>query len=262
MDKWLEYWKNEFGMFKKYGWKRDALDARDFVLSLVEAAAVPPSVDLRPQMGPIFDQGALGSCTANAVCGYAEYIWNFEKKTKFVPSRLYSYYNTRALEGTTRYDSGASIRDTVKAANSNGFCHENLWPYVINKFTVKPPSSAYADGKLHPAIKYQRVTQVQSQMKAALASGYPIILGFSVYESFESDAVAKTGIVPMPDVTTEQLLGGHAVDIVGYNDSKNWWVVRNSWGTGWGDQGYFYVPYNYFTNPLLASDLWTLTLIS
>jgi C1A family cysteine protease len=96
-------------------------------------------------------------------------------------------------------------------------------------------------------------------MKACLASGYPFIFGFTVYDSFESDAVAKTGIVPMPS-KTELVLGGHAVMAVGYDDSKKWFIVRNSWGEDWGDKGYFYIPYDYLTNKNLASDFWTIKL--
>ena len=97
-------------------------------------------------------------------------------------------------------------------------------------------------------------------MKGCLASGYPFVLGFTVYQSFESDTVAQTGHAPMPG-PNEQTIGGHAVLAVGYDDSQNWFIIRNSWGTGWGMQGYFTLPYDYLTNDNLADDFWTIRLV-
>ena len=110
-------------------------------------------------------------------------------------------------------------------------------------------------------MQYQRVTQVLLQMKGCLASGFPFVYGFTVYESFESDAVAKTGVVPMP-APTEKVLGGHAVVAVGYDDSTQRFIVRNSWGPGWGMGGYFTIPYAYLTDSNLADDFWTVRLVA
>ena len=96
-------------------------------------------------------------------------------------------------------------------------------------------------------------------MKMSLSKANPFVVGIVVYESFESDTVAKSGYVPMPNVTSEAMLGGHAVLCVGYNDIKKVWIMRNSWGTSWGDRGYFYLPYAYLLDNTLTSDLWNIS---
>ena len=108
----------------------------------------------------------------------------------FVPSRLFIYYNERVIEGTVDEDSGAMIRDGIKSVAKQGAPHEKLWPYVIAKFRTRPSAPAYKDAARHPAVLYQRVTREIDQMKGCLASGYPFVFGFSVYESFESQTVA------------------------------------------------------------------------
>lgn len=175
----------------------------------------------------------------------------------FTPSRLYIYYNERVIEGTLNTDSGAMIRDGIKSVGQQGACHENLWPYDISQFAVKPPDPAYADAKKHVAVSYQRVARTLAQMKGCIAAGYPFVFGFSVYASFESQQVAQSGHAPMP-ASGEQMLGGHCVVAVGYDDANQWWICRNSWGTGWGMQGYFTLPYAYLTQGNLSSDFWTI----
>jgi C1A family cysteine protease len=179
-----------------------------------------------------------------------------------VPSRLFIYYNERSIEGTVASDSGAQIRDGIKSVNQQGACPEDLWPYVIASFAEQPPANCYTVAAQNKVKAYQRLTQNLNQMKACLASGYPFVFGFTVYESFESQTVAQTGVVNMP-AASEQVLGGHAVVAVGYDDSQQRFIVRNSWGTGWGLQGYFTMPYSYLTqaHPALASDFWTIRLV-
>jgi C1A family cysteine protease len=142
-----------------------------------------------------------------------------------------------------------------------GDCPEKEWPYNIAKFTVKPSTGCYKDALKYKALSYQRVVQTLSQLKGCLASGYPFVFGFTVYESFESDAVAKSGAVPMP-APNEKVLGGHAVLAVGYDDSAQRFIVRNSWGKTWGLQGYFTMPYAYLTDNNLADDIWTIRVIA
>ncbi len=247
----------------KFGWRPDLPDARDFMFQVAAPIlqALPPNVDLRAQCPPVLDQGQLGSCTANAVASAHQFDQMKQKAKKILtPSRLFIYYNERVLENTVNFDSGASIRDSVKVVAKNGVCSETKWPYVITKFKRKPNKACYTEGLKHQAINYQRLTQSLDQLKGCLAGGYPFIFGFTVYESFESAAVASSGIAPLPG-PTERTLGGHAVMAVGYNDATARFLVKNSWGTGWGMSGYFTIPYAYLTNPRLASDFWTVSTV-
>ena len=245
---------------KKYGWKRDNHDCRDFVH--IFDVKFETNVDLSP-LGPkeIYNQGNLGSCTANAIA-YAYEFDEYKQKEeiKFIPSRLFIYYNDREIEGTVNEDSGAAIRDGVKSINKIGVCPETDWPYNISQFTQKPKYECYEIAKEHRSLQYKRVEQKIDQLKSALSNGFPIVFGFVVYESFESEETTKTGIVTMPE-KRESILGGHAVCIIGYDDNKGTFKVRNSWGEKWGDKGYCYFPYKYILNSNLASDFWTITRI-
>ncbi len=243
-----------------YGWVPDLPDHRDHIYSapIARAEALPPSVDLRSGCPPVYDQGQLGSCTANAIAAALQFDQIKQRERDvFPPSRLFIYYNERAMENTVNEDSGAMIRDGIKTVSKEGAPHESLWPYNIAKFTTKPSDAAYKDGAKHRAVQYQRLTAVATQFKGCLASGYPFVFGFAVYESFESAAVSKNGTVPMPD-PREQQLGGHAVLAVGYDDASERFLVRNSWGPKWGMAGYFTMPYAYLLDDNLADDFWTI----
>ena len=245
-----------------YGWTPDVPDHRDLVFAAARVVALPPSVDLRPGCPPVYDQGQLGSCTANAIAAAMQFEQIRQKThTSFAPSRLFIYYNERVMEHTVRQDAGAQIRDGIKSVNHVGACPESDWPYVIANFAKKPPLRAYKDAPLGKAVTYQRVVQSLDQMRACLAGGFPIVLGISVYESFESPQVAKSGVVPMPS-TSEKLLGGHAILAVGYHDTEQRFIMRNSWGTSWGMHGYFTIPYAYLTDSNLCDDLWTIQMVA
>jgi C1A family cysteine protease len=247
-----------------FGWVPDLPDQRDFLYAapVENMAALPSSMDLRAQCPKtVYDQGQLGSCTANAIAGALEFDRIKQSLPDFVPSRLFIYYNERVMEGTVGTDSGAQIRDGIKSVGSIGAPPETDWPYNIAEFAVKPPPAAYKDAPLDKAVQYQRVAQVLAQMKGCLASGYPFVYGFTVYESFESPQVAQTGIAPMP-AAGEKVLGGHAVMAVGYDDSSQRFTVRNSWGPGWGMGGYFTIPYGYLTDSNLSDDFWTIRLVA
>jgi C1A family cysteine protease len=241
-----------------YGWTPDLPDHRDLLYSapVQLLTALPPKVDLRPGCPPVYNQGQLGSCTANSIGGAFEFDQIKEKIPDWVPSRLFIYYNERVIEGTVSSDSGAQIRDGIKTINRQGVCPETVWPYNISKFAVAPPPSAYTIALKNKSVNYQRVARTLPQMKGCLAEGYPWVFGFTVYQSFETPAVAQTGIVPMP-TASEQVLGGHAVLCVGYDDTQQRFIVRNSWGDGWGIQGYFLMPYAYLLEPNLSDDFWT-----
>lgn len=248
---------------KRYGWIPDLPDQRDFLYSAPRGtlAALPTGVDLRPQCPSVYDQGQLGSCTSQAIAAAIEFDQMKQKRPYiFQPSRLFIYYNERSIEGTVESDSGAMIRDGIKSVGSQGVCPEEEWPYDISKFELQPPDNCYQDALACKAIVYQSLLQDLNQMKGCLASGYPFTFGFSVYESFESQNVATSGEVSMPQ-PGEQMLGGHAVLAVGYDDAQQRFIVRNSWGDGWGMKGYFTMPYPYLLSPNLASDMWTIRLV-
>lgn len=244
----------------RYGWIPDLPDARDRMYAAPRRMTVPKSVDLRATCPKIYDQGDLGSCTANAIAAAIEFDQRKEKLAEFTPSRLFIYYNERALEGTVSTDSGAMLRDGIKCVARQGVCAEPMWPYVEQKFADRPSAQCYVAGKLHPAVSYQRVAQAVGQMKACLAAGYPFVFGFTVYESFESDAVAHSGVAAMPGAG-ETVLGGHAVMAAGYDDGSARFLVRNSWGASWGMGGYFTLPYAYLSNANLADDFWTIRVV-
>ena len=243
---------------QKYGWVPDLPDARDHLYAAPPQylSDLPAQVDLRGQCPKeVYDQGQLGSCTANAIAGGFEFDLLKQQAQDFMPSRLFIYYNERVIENTVDSDSGAMIRDGIKSVSKQGVCPETDWPYDISKFTNKPSDQCYQEALQHRVTSYQRIPRVLNQFKGCLAHGFPFVFGFRVYESFESDEVAKTGVVPMP-AANEQALGGHAVLAVGYDDEQQRFIVRNSWGVGWGMSGYFTLPYAYLMDRGLASDFW------
>jgi C1A family cysteine protease len=252
---------------RRYGWKPDVPDHRDRVYRPRLSVAVPANLDMRTEQPPIFDQGQLGSCTGNGIAGELEAQSLAQDERLTVLSRLFIYYNERAMEGTVSEDGGASIRDGIKSVSRLGACPETDWPYTVSKFAVKPPKQCYADARKLKAIQYTSVPQDVDSIKAALTSGRGIVFGISVYDSFESEAVAKTGVVPIPD-PSEKLCGGHCVRLVGYTDNgingipARHFIGANSWGANWGLAGYFAIPYDYVTNPNLADDLWVVTAVS
>ena len=244
-----------------YGWHRDLPDSRD-LLYVPAATTLPSSVDLRnsPFMPLVYDQGQIGSCTGNATAAALQ----FERRKQslspdFVPSRLFIYYNARVFSGDVGYDGGAQIRDAIKGVVTYGAPAETEWPYETVLVTTRPTDNVYSEGKQDVAIRYWRIPQTIQNIKTALAEGTPVVFGFTVYESFESTAVASTGVVPMPH-GSEGVLGGHAVLAVGYDDSSQRFIVRNSWGPSWGLVGYFTMPYAYL-DPVssLAADFWRIS---
>lgn len=240
------------------GWVPDLPDQRDFQFGAVRKIPVrlPPRVDLRRLCSPVEDQGQLGSCTGNALAGAVEFLEKKDKVSFIDVSRLFIYYNERSIEGTIKSDSGAMIRDGIKTLARQGVCSEKSWPYVISRFSVKPTVACYKEAATRQITSYLRITTLD-EMRTCLADGYPFVFGFTVYESFETQQFARTGIMPMPK-PKERVLGGHAVLAVGYDDKKKWFVVRNSWGMDWGLNGYFMMPYAYLADRNLSDDLWTI----
>jgi C1A family cysteine protease len=244
-----------------YGWRPDLPDLRDFKFSKYigwcHKFKLKSDVDLRPDMPPVYDQKSLGSCTSNAIAAMFQFVNNKEKGKDFMPSRLFIYYNERDTEGSVAVDNGALIRDGIKSVNVQGVCPEDMWKYDITAFATKPTQGCYDEALNHQSIQYMRVGRSLSEMMTCLMQGFPFVFGFSVYESFESDEVAKTGVVPMPK-KNEKLLGGHACLAVGFSKSKQMMLARNSWTSNWGEGGYFWLPFEFFTNANLSDDFWTL----
>lgn len=229
---------------RTYGWKRDLPDKRDSYHSFRNAVPnnLPKKVDLRKKCPKVYNQGKLGSCTANAIAAAYEFDEilqaggndndndneNKNEKNKenkiMKPSRLFIYYNERDMEGHVEADSGAMIRDGIKSINKQGVCSEISWPYDVACFTKKPSSECYQEALNHRAIRYRRVPQSVTAMKACLNGGLPFVFGFSVYESFESKEVEETGIMSMPKPDEKQL-GGHAVMAVGYCEAKQCMIM-------------------------------------
>jgi C1A family cysteine protease len=258
-----------------FGWKPDLPDARDIKLFFGDAVecvdgmvcdltrhhhkptpVLPAELDLRTLLTfpDPYDQLDLGSCTANATGAALEVLEIAEE----MPSRLFEYFNTRWVEGTVSSDSGGQIRDAIKVAGKAGICPESEWPYDPTQFAVQPPQSCYIDGLKEVALTYSSVSANEVQLKSVLASKTPVVVGITVYSSFESPEVAQTGIVPMPDIDTEQVLGGHAILLIGYSDATQTWLLRNSWGSSWGQGGYFTLPYAYLTTSGYGSDYWAI----
>jgi C1A family cysteine protease len=258
----------------RYGWKPDLPDQRDYSFSVASSVikAISPSVDLRDQMPPVYDQGRIGSCTANGIAAALEFDMMKEGLEAFTPSRLFIYYNERAMEGTVGSDAGAQIRDGIKSVANQGDCPESEWPYDDTpalpdgtfpsgaKAATLPPKQCYLDAIQHTALNYQSVDQNLADMKGCLSSGNPFVFGFTVFQSFESPDVARTGNVPMPGAG-ESVIGGHCVLAVGYDDQDALFICRNSWGEGWGDAGYFYMPYAYLLDDNLSNNFWTIRLV-
>lgn len=237
-------------------WSKDKIDERDHLFSekIGVSKILPKKVDLRKFCSKVEDQGDLGSCTGNAIVGALEYLENKNNRVFADLSRLFIYYNERALEGTINEDSGAEIRTGIKSIAANGVCTEAIWPYNIRKFTTKPTLRAYKEASTRRITSYQRLISL-TDMKSCLAKGFPFVFGFLVYSGFESDEVANTGILNIP-LESEELVGGHAVLAVGYDDTTGRFIIRNSWGENWGQKGYFTMPYEYITNQNLADDFW------
>ena len=233
-------------------WKADKVDTRDYKYQITSKAS-PNIVDLRSYCSPIENQGSLGSCTGQAIAGAIELLNKRNGNYKDI-SRLFIYYYERLILGTINYDSGAYIRDGIKATNHYGASLESYWPYDIRKFRQEPISEAKTDALNRKVTRYERVNDFNGCIDA-LSNGYPVVMGFRVYDSFMSKNVAKTGIMPYPNTKRERLLGGHAVLLVGYNKSKKVFIARNSWGTNWGDKGYFYMPFDVI-KPNMSSDYW------
>ncbi|MEO0293784.1 MAG: C1 family peptidase [candidate division WOR-3 bacterium] len=270
------------------GWLPPLPDLRDYTeehpeiaemtkklgISQEKSKPLPSKVDLRPWCSKVEDQGDLGSCTAHAGIGIVEYFENRAFGKYIDGSRLFLYKTTRNLMGVTG-DTGAWLRNVMGALVLCGVPAEKYWPYVISDFDKEPSAFVYAIAENYEAIRYFchdplgmniSPSKVLSSVKKYLAAGIPSMFGFYGFPSF-SDSNVKGGIpYPCPGEKAEW---GHAVIAVGYDDNmkiknlkckketKGALLIRNSWGSSWGDKGYGWLPYEYVLNKL-ALDFWSL----
>jgi C1A family cysteine protease len=239
-------------MVRNYGWKRAEPSTAYKLYEAAPLTSLPKSVDLRSQMPPVYDQAQLGSCTANALAGCVEHLQEVT-----MPSRLFIYYNERKIDGDVNQDSGSTITTGISSLRQYGVCPETVWPYNPGVFTEAPPEIAYTDAT-KDIIGDAMNLHTLEDLKNCLASGFPFAFGFTVYNYFEGPEIAQSGVMRMPNPMSDTVIGGHAVVGVGYDDDKQAILVRNSWGPSWGDQGHFWMPYQFITNASLASDFWTI----
>ncbi len=213
------------------------------------AELLPQSVSLRSKMDDVYNQEDIGSCTSNSVCTCMRYT-----NPGFSPSRLFLYYNARKAAGDEASDSGSSVYGNIQSAAQSGVCTEKTWPYIPSKFTQKPPTEAYVEAETYQLLKWSQVAKDLTSIKACLYAGFPFTVGLTVYDSLFK-AESHPFIMPMPNPEKDQHMGGHAVVICGYDDSKRLFELKNSWDTTWADGGYCYLPYEYLLGNL-AWDFW------
>lgn len=228
-------------------------DKRDYTLTTL-SLRVEPSVDLRSYDSAVEDQGALGSCVAHAVTSAYENQLKRRYSNEYSElSRLFLYYHARTLEGTVRSDAGVMfLRTALKAGNKYGICKESLWDYTIKEFNNQPSPDCYADASTRRVVNYQTVPSISFMMDTLMALK-PIVIGFKVFDSFMS-VDSENPIVPIPAVT-ESSIGGHAVTVVGYSIADQYFIIKNSFGPDWGENGYAFMPFDFVR--LYAFDRWT-----
>ena len=247
-------------MERKYGFIKGKEDTRDLRYSISKPAeGLPSKSDLRNQFPPCYDQLQTSSCTGNGTIGALQSAQFHAEMPSVMLSRLFAYYNARKEEGDPSTDGGAEIRDVIKACNVYGIVEETMWPFSEDAVTKEPSWEVYEEAITDRIHFYASVDLTNADhIKVALSHGLPVVFGFDVYSYFESEAMAKKGILNIPG-SHESNLGGHCVVIVGHDDSTKMFLVRNSWGTDWGINGYFWMSYDYVTSDL-ASDGWVIRL--
>ena len=249
------------GIIRGKGCLRDVKDTlNDWRLDqhpqLFSTTRPPETATLKQWLGPVLDQGQEGSCTAHGTGGAAHLLINKRATTYDFPMSMnFQYWNSRFIDGSIKSDAGAQIRSAMKALAKYGICQDALWPYDYKTMFSKPTQEAYDDAVQYKALDYYRLSVDKLQIMQAIASGFPVVIGISLYNSFESDEVAKTGFVPMP-VKGEGMVGGHCMFIYAYDAMGVW--VRNSWGPDWGVSGDCYLLWPYVASSDFGSDYWTL----
>jgi C1A family cysteine protease len=233
--------------------RADPLDWRDRYYNFARIEQPRDYVDLRIWASPVEDQLHLGSCVGQAVVGAYELLLNKADRNRFTDlSRLFVYYNARLLDNAVEEDVGAYVRDGIKAVNKYGVCSESTWPYLVERFAQAPSIQSYEDAQRRLIKKYYRIDDIKDIIDA-LNTDSPVVTSMNVYDSFDELDRGKK-ILPMPRAS-EDLIGGHAVTFVGYDLPKKLFLARNSFGTDWGEDGYFWVPFDYAEKDFM--DNWT-----
>jgi C1A family cysteine protease len=213
-------------------------------VSSAPQADLPPAIDLRPLGPPAYNQGQMGSSVAQPLAAAIQFDQMRRNEPPFLPSRLFIYYNARRFAGDTSGDTGARLADAVRSVVELGVCPEDLWSYELDLLTAEPPEQCYAVAAEH---RFPGVVQIVSSLenvKRCLTDSIPVVFGLTVHNSFLNSDVSETGRVPLPG-PDDPLIGGHAMLLVGYDDSQREFVVRNSWGRDWGVDGHCFIPYEY-----------------
>lgn len=239
------------------GWKPSLPDHRDIKLGVTPGKSLPELIDLRSGIDFVaYNQGDFNSCTAHSAVAIMRFVNRKQNLPFNHPSRMFIYWVERWLERDTDKDDGATMRASMQAMAKYGVPDENNWPYTKVNLYAKPPKALYAEAVQNMVKIYMRVGHRPYELKNCLAEGYPFVFGMMVFDSFVSEQVARTGVMTLP-TQKDNVVGGHAVTCVGYNDEKQHYIILNSWGPGWGDHGYFYMPYD-FMHSDLASDFFTI----
>lgn len=242
------------------GWTPDYPDPRH--LKYVDIAnqdvlkSPKPRIDLKRLFPTPVNQEDKQCCTACACTGAYEYELALAKKTAITSSFIFVYYNQRVLQDKVHSDSGATIVDALYTLNRKGVCSEDDWKEMFREFTKKPYESCYLHAINNCIGSYYQLDQDINQMKACLSEGHPVIFGFSVFDSIQ---VAQNGDIKVPG-QKDKLMFGHAAVAVGYDDAKQNFIIRNSWGNSWGRNGYGTIPYDYLSDKRLSRDFWTIRL--
>ena len=249
-------------MFRKYTYiKRDPIHSFTGIEKISFTKTLYNSYSLSKYLPAVITQGEIGSCTAcSLICALniIQRVKKYKNLKKY--SILFLYYIERKEYGTENIDSGSSLSTGINCLQNTGVCQDKYWPYNILKYNIKPPKICYVN-----ASKYKisnNIIQVPNDVesiKKLLRNKIPIVIGIMVYSSFETSSVILTGIIPYPNKLEEQILGGHAMCMYGYDDTNQYFILRNSWGISWGNQGNGYLPYQYASDPELTLEMWAIT---
>jgi C1A family cysteine protease len=240
-----------------YGFKPSSLDHRDLKFGVTAPTALPPVVDLSTAINWVYDQEQQSSCVGNSTTSLIRFRRLQQKLPEIDPSRDFIYWQARAIENDTTRDEGCQIRSAMQAVSKAGYCPESMFPFNTHDVFTAPSTEACNNASHNLVTEYVTINQDHNSLRASLAANTPYVCGIEVCQSFESNQVAQTGLVPMP-TNSDPVVGGHAVFCVGYNDQTQYYKFLNSWGADWGQKGYFFLPYAFVESADLTTDFFTI----